>query len=114
MESDHGGTPEAKDPRRREIERKRDELLARARGDTEPGAGSANRMMGLGIQFVVAVLLCLYIGQWLDKKFGTTPWLLLAGTFVGAAAGFTSLYRAMLDENKRYDAESKAKQEKQP
>ena len=33
------------------------------------------------------------LGWWLDKRLGTSPWLLLVLVFVGAAAGFYSVYR---------------------
>jgi F0F1-type ATP synthase assembly protein I len=66
-------------------------------------------MMGLGLQFVVSILLCLYLGQWLDRKLGTAPWLLLLGVFAGAGFGFWSMYRVMTDENRRSDEERKQK-----
>ena len=89
----------------REVARRREALLAQARGEgPSPGEGG-QRLMGLGVQFVVAILLFLYLGMWLDRKFGTAPWCMLAGTFVGAGGGFYSLYRAMVEENRRQDAE---------
>ena len=96
------------------IARKRDELLAEARRRVESdaeeqGAASGNRMMGLGLQFVVAILLCLYLGQWFDSKLGTAPWLLILGVFVGAGFGFWSMYRVLMDENRRSDEERKPK-----
>ncbi len=63
--------------------------------------------MGLGVQFVVAILLFVYLGMWVDRKYGTAPWFLLTGTFVGAGGGFYSLYRAMVDENRRLDEEER-------
>ena len=56
---------------------------------------------GAGVQFVVAILLFLYIGKWLDAKLGTAPWLLMLGVFVGAAAGFYSFYRRIMAASKR-------------
>jgi len=56
---------------------------------------------GSGVQFVVAILLFLYIGKWLDAKLGTAPWLLMAGVFVGAVAGFYSFYRRIMAASKR-------------
>jgi ATP synthase protein I len=97
----------------RAIAQKRDELLAEARrrveGEGDQGAASGSRMMGLGLQFVVSILLCLYLGQWLDRKLGTAPWLLLLGVFAGAGFGFWSMYRVMTDENRRSDEERKRK-----
>jgi len=33
--------------------------------------------------------------MWLDRKLGTSPFMLILGVFVGAGAGFYSLYRAL-------------------
>lgn len=56
---------------------------------------SAASVAGLGIQLAVSILLFLYLGQWLDKKLGTAPWLLIAGVFVGAGIGFYNLYHVL-------------------
>ena len=40
----------------------------------------------MGLQFVIVILICLYAGMWLDRKFGTAPWLLIVGVLVGATA----------------------------
>ena len=61
--------------------------------------------LGIGIEFVVAILLCLFLGQWLDGKWGTGPVLMLVGAFVGAAVGFYSLIRTVL---KLQDGEKQA------
>ncbi len=64
-----------------------------------PRPGS--RPLGLGVaaaggfEFTVAILVGLFVGRWLDRRMGTGPWLLILGTFVGAAAGFYNLYRAL-------------------
>jgi F0F1-type ATP synthase assembly protein I len=59
-------------------------------------AGGAGRYLGAGFQFAAAILFFVFVGQWLDSRFGTGPWLLLVGVFVGAAAGFHSLYRQLV------------------
>ncbi len=48
---------------------------------------------GLGVQFVVAILLFLFVGKFLDGRFGTTPWLMIVGVFVAAAASIFAMYR---------------------
>ena len=63
--------------------------------------------MGLGLQFVVAILLCLYAGMWLDTKFHTAPWCMLIGAIAGASAGFYSMFRVLMSEEKRMDEEDK-------
>lgn len=79
------------EPDAADIERRKKELLAAARGDRKDEGPAQN--IGLGLQFVVTVMVCLFIGQWLDRKFGTTPWLLLAGMMLGAGLGLWSLLR---------------------
>lgn len=61
-----------------------------------PGGPSPASFAGAGAQFVLSILLFLYIGKWLDGKLGTAPWLLMSGVFVGAAAGFYSFYRRIM------------------
>jgi ATP synthase protein I len=48
----------------------------------------------VGLEFGGAVLVGLWLGQWLDKKFHTSPWLLLVGMGFGTAAGIRTLMRA--------------------
>ena len=40
-----------------------------------------------GTQLAVSVLLCIYIGARLDRRWGTSPWGLLAGGVVGVGVG---------------------------
>ena len=48
---------------------------------------------GVGIQFVFAILVFLYAGQWLDNRLGTNGLFTIAGVFVGAGAAFYNMYR---------------------
>ncbi len=59
------------------------------------GAGSPASFAGLGIQLAISILLFLYLGQWLDGKFGTDPLLLIVGVFVGAAVGIYNMYHVL-------------------
>ena len=74
-----------------DILRRKKELLSAA----EPGGKNdgPNPMVGLGLQFVVTILVFLFVGQWMDRKFGTTPWLLLVGVLLGAALGMWMMIR---------------------
>ena len=77
-----------------------DNLSAEGRGKGPAGGGTGSpspaTFAGAGVQFVISILLFLYIGKWLDGKLGTAPWLLMAGVFVGAGAGFYSFYRRIM------------------
>jgi F0F1-type ATP synthase assembly protein I len=52
--------------------------------------------MGVGLQFAASILLFFFLGRWLDSRLGTEPWLLVAGVFIGLAAGFWSMYRRLV------------------
>jgi F0F1-type ATP synthase assembly protein I len=76
--------------------------------DEGKGAGwlAATRFSYLGIFFGVAVLIGCLFGRWLDRKFGTNPWLMMVGALLGIASGFKELYRVATT----YGREQKKKQ----
>lgn len=57
------------------------------------GAVTGTEFAGIGLQFALTILVFVFAGLWLDKRFGTSPWLLLIFVFFGAAGGFYSMYR---------------------
>lgn len=81
----------------------------------EKGGGSDPRdlfratgqYMGLGLTLALSVLLFLGIGAWLDSRLGTGPLLLIVGAFVGAGAGFYSLYYHIVIEPRQREKEEK-------
>lgn len=50
---------------------------------------------GLGFSVVLATVIGLAIGYWLDDVFDTSPWLTLIFLGFGIAAGFRNIYLAM-------------------
>src|SRR5687768_4572005 len=95
---------------------------------TSPGGGPASRppdgkgsdegpsvseFAGVGLQFAVSILVFLYAGQWLDRKLGTAPWLLMGGVFLGAGASFYSMYRKLMAAQARDEAARKARRDEQ-
>jgi len=112
MANSEDGPRDQSKEQERIIAEKRDNLLAQARGGKGIGfteKGTDPRLMGLGLQFVIAILLCLYAGMWLDTKLKTAPWLMLVGALLGASAGFYSMFRVLMSEDKRMDDEDKKK-----
>lgn len=79
-----------------------------ARDDRDAG-GALGRYAGLGIQFAASIIVFLYLGQWLDRKLGTAPWMLLIGVFLGAGASFWNMYRKLMAAQAREDAERLAR-----
>lgn len=63
-----------------------------------PGAGA---YANFGLQFVVALLVFLWLGQWLDRRFGTAPVFLLVGVFAGAGGSFYAMYRKLMAAQER-------------
>lgn len=58
-------------------------------------AGDLYRYSGLGLQFAATVGLFAFVGRWLDARWNASPWLLLAGVFLGFALGLYSMLRKM-------------------
>jgi F0F1-type ATP synthase assembly protein I len=59
---------------------------------------AAGRYSGYGLSWALSTLLFLLAGWWVDGKAGTTPLFMILGAFVGAGAGFYSLYRHIVME----------------
>jgi len=49
-----------------------------------------------GTMLIAPMLALGAIGYWLDRRFGTKPWLLLAGLLVGMVGGFVNFIRLVL------------------
>jgi ATP synthase protein I len=81
-------SPDGKTPER---EDKGSEGWQRSLRDSAP-------YLGIGSSLAFTVLLCLWVGHWLDKKFGTEPRYFLVGAVVGVVAAFLhfwQMYRTM-------------------
>lgn len=55
----------------------------------------------LGLQMVITIVICAYIGWWIDGKNGTSPWFLIVLTFFGAVAGMVTFLRTVMTRNKK-------------
>lgn len=63
--------------------------------------------LDLGLSIVVGLL----GGQWLDGRFGTAPWLMIAGFLLGATAGFRMLWRTLEKANRELEREEERDRE---
>ncbi|AKX95244.1 hypothetical protein MTHERMOG20_15220 [Moorella thermoacetica] len=73
-----------------------------------------NMAFSFGITLTAGVLLGFYGGSWLDRRLGTSPWLMLAGVLLGIGTGFHSIFselRALEKDlkNRETDAQDKGK-----
>lgn len=66
---------------------------------------------GVGLQFAASIVLFLFLGQWVDRKLGSSPVFLLAGVFLGGGAAFYSMYRRLTTAQKADDERRKRDRE---
>ena len=64
-------------------------------GSTPPGEQSPWALAGLGMQFFAAILLFVFAGNWLDRRFDTSPLCVLVGLFGGGGGAFYTSYRRL-------------------
>ena len=77
----------------------------RTSAESERGTGtSVATYAGLGLQLALSIVLFLFLGQWLDGKLGTYPWLTMLGVFVGAGAAFYGMYRRLMADQRREES----------
>jgi ATP synthase protein I len=69
----------------------------------QPDSAGAGALAGMGLQFALSILLFLLIGQWIDRKLGTAPLFLIVFVFTGAGASFYSIYRKVVEQQRRDD-----------
>ena len=65
--------------------------------DMDPGWG---KHLGVGLQMLVGVALGYFVGDWLDKKYGWTPWGVLVCAALGLASGMYLLIKEAIRINK--------------
>ena len=75
--------------------------------DPAPDELDLRAFAGAGLQFAVAIVLFVLLGQWLDKKFASAPVFLIAGVFIGGGAAFYSLYSRVSKAQKADDERRK-------
>jgi ATP synthase protein I len=70
----------------------------------EPSAWKAlAELSSIGMTLVLATVIGLAGGYWLDRWLGTAPWLTLIGLCLGIAAGFVSLVRTVRSAGRERD-----------
>ena len=73
-------------------------------GDQNPrnrGLRSAGLLLAIPTLLIVSPLVGFFVGSWLDRRFGISPWLTIVGLvlgFVAAGRETTKLYRRYIAE----------------
>ncbi len=81
--------------------------------DQEPPslARAAGQYLGWGLQWALATALFLFLGWLVDGWLGTKPLFTIVGAFVGAGAGFYSLYHHLVMAQRAEDERRKRRRE---
>jgi len=80
-------------------------VIAAAAAKPEKPWGQYLSVSAIGIEMGVALAIGMGIGWWLDRTFGTRPWLLVIFTVFGIVAGFRNAIRAANKEMRRVEGE---------
>jgi F0F1-type ATP synthase assembly protein I len=54
------------------------------------------RYSGVGLELAGATAVLAMLGYWIDGKFGTGPWGILAGVFIGIVGGLYNMVKESL------------------
>jgi F0F1-type ATP synthase assembly protein I len=64
----------------------------------------------LGIQLAATIVVCFFVGRWLDQVLNTAPWLMILGAFLGAGGGLYNFLRTVIQLGRK--EKEKQKREK--
>ncbi len=76
-----------------------------------PPAADAASFLGHGLTWALSTALFLFLGWLVDRWLGTLPLFTILGAFVGAGAGFYSLYHHLVVRPRDRDSAGKGKDE---
>jgi len=80
-----------------------------SREERRRAAGSLRRIAdasSLGLAFPIAIAIGYLWGRWLDRVFGTYPWLTIVFSVFGVAGGFLNAFRVAVRIGREEDEES--------
>lgn len=64
-------------------------------GPRRPDLRRLAELSSLGLMLPSSIAIGLFFGYFLDRRLGTSPWLLLVFLILGIASGLLSLFRAL-------------------
>ncbi len=75
--------------------------------ENRPWFAGFGPFLTIGIQLAASVVVLFFLGRWLDDRFGTAPWLMLAGLFLGIVGGMIKFFRSAIELGRQEDAQEK-------
>ena len=79
------------------------------KGPRSRGLRSAGLLLAIPTLLIVAPLVGFFLGNWLDQRFRTSPWLLI----VGLVLGFAAAGRETQQIYRRYQAEAEEEEKRE-
>ena len=67
----------------------------------EIGEISPWALAGLGLQFGIALVGGVYLGQWIDRRLGSDPWGMMGAAILLGAGVFVGSYRRLMAQSRR-------------
>ena len=67
---------------------------------TDPNEQNWGKYLGIGLEIAVGVALGYVIGAWIDRRWNSSPWGVLAGTMIGLAGGLYLLIKDAIRMNR--------------
>lgn len=127
MDSHDDDTPQVHDPdgnRDRKTRRAHplDESSRRPLAEKSPSTGFATLAstyrdvapyLGLGIQLAATIVVCFFLGRWLDQVLNTAPWFTIIGAFIGAAGGLYNFLKTVIELDKKQKEKQSAARDPQ-
>jgi F0F1-type ATP synthase assembly protein I len=72
-------------------------------------ASELGPFLTLGIQLAITVIAFFFIGQWLDSRLDTAPWLMLVGLAIGITGGLIKFFRTAIQIGKQSESDKEEK-----
>lgn len=76
----------------KEIKKKERSAGHRRKGQNNSVYQSLVLITQFGMEMIIPIFLCSFLGIWIDRRAGTSYWVIIL-FFAGALAGFTNIYK---------------------
>lgn len=81
------------------------------RDGRRPPLAEGAEFLGHGMAWALSTLLFLFLGRYVDGWLGTRPIFTIIGAFIGAGAGFYSIYHSVVVKPRERDSRDEDEEE---